>query len=66
MFYLSNTQCKNWHFRISKKQTGSDLPVHSNISGNINTSSVLNNVLPYITQTFIDQWVVDANQYSSR
>ena len=62
----SNTQCKNWHFRIGKKLTESGFPVYSNINGSINKSSVLNNVLPFITQTYIDQWVVDVNRDSSR
>lgn len=60
----SNTQCKNWHFRIGKKTDG--FQVYSNINDSINKSSVLNNVLPFITQTYIDQWVVDDNRDSSR
>ena len=58
----SSNRCKNWHFRVCKLLKDCDSEELCNINGQISKSSILDKILPLITQQFVDQWSVDFNR----
>ena len=59
-----STRCKNWNFRVSQKLAESNFHIYNSINQTINKITVLNNVLPYISQEYINRWAVEVNRNS--
>ena len=61
----SGGACKNWHLRVNQMLIDSDYGIYTDISQNVRKVEILRNVLPFITQRYIDQWTADINRQNA-